>query len=338
MRAIRRVGFVVLVAAVLVFAVGVLPASAAVVLADSYPEANADSTWAIYSSQPEAAQSFTAVAGTLDSAVFYMSMDSGAAGEARAYLYAHSGTFGGDGLPSGAPLATSAPVGVSTIGVSNELVTFEFDNTVALTAGARYFIAVRYTGAWPYPLMMRFDATAPSHPGCMAYWTGTTWSAFVSYDAVFYVYQIPPTPLPVYRFYRASTGTHFYTADPDEMVRVRDTMGAIYHLDGVGYSINTSSPWNSVPLYRFFNRRTGTHLYTADVAEKNNILSNLEAVYSLDGVAYNVSMTHGTPVVRFFSPGQGVHFYSADPAEIDYVRNNLGAVWQYEGVAYFVMQ
>jgi len=142
----------------------------------------------------------------------------------------------------------------------------------------------------------------------------------------------------VYRFLRASTGTHFYTADPDEMARVRDTMANVYHLDGVGYRINTSSPFNSAPLYRFFNRRTGTHLYTADEGEKNSILANLSTVYSLDGVAYNVSKTSGTPVVRFFSASRGVHFYSADPDEIASVRANLGATWQYEGIAYYVMQ
>lgn len=334
----RRLAVVVLLGVVMAFALGTLPASAAVVVADSYAEANADNTWMIYASQPEVGQSFTAIGGTLDSVALYMSNDNGVTGELRAYLYAHSGIYGGDGIPSGAPMATSAPVDMSTIGVGNELVVFQFDNTVSLAAGAHYFVAVRYAGAWPNPMYVRFDSTTPSHPGSMVYWSGTSWSFFGSYDAIFYVYQIPPTPVPVYRFYRASSGTHFYTADPEEMARVRDTMASIYHLDGVGYQVNSSSPLNSAPLWRFFNRRTGTHLYTADEGEKNNILTNLSATYSLDGVAYNVSKTCGTPVARFFSPGRGVHFYSADPDEIAYVRANLGATWQYEGIAYYVMQ
>ena len=60
--------------------------------------------------------------------------------------------------------------------------------------------------------------------------------------------------------------------------------------------------------------------------------------YSLDGVAYNVSMTTGTQVYRFYSPSKGVHFYSSDPTEIAYVRANLGHVWSYEGPAYRVGQ
>jgi hypothetical protein len=122
------------------------------------------------------------------------------------------------------------------------------------------------------------------------------------------------------------------------MQRVRDTMSSVYTYEGVGYTINTANPANSAPLYRFYNKKTGTHLYTADESEKNTILATLGAIYSLDGVAYNVSMSSGTQVHRFFSPAKGVHFYSSDPAEIANVRTNLAHIWQYEGFAYYVGQ
>lgn len=145
----------------------------------------------------------------------------------------------------------------------------------------------------------------------------------------------PPAALtPVYRFFRPSTGTHFYTMDENEMVRVRDTMKSTYTLDGVGYYINRSNPANSLPLYRYFNTRTGTHLYTADPRE----IAVLPYWYQLDGVAYNISMVSGTRVHRFYSPSKGVHFYSSDPDEIAYVRASLGHIWTYEGPAYMVGQ
>lgn len=143
---------------------------------------------------------------------------------------------------------------------------------------------------------------------------------------------------PVYRFYRASTGTHFYTSDEAEMIRVRDTMRATYSLDGVCYYVDTANPANSVPLYRFYNKKTGTHLYTADEGEKNTILATLWAVYTLDGVAYHVSMSDGMQVHRFYNPSIGAHFYSSDAAEIAQVRTNLGHTWFYEGPAYLVAQ
>ena len=151
----------------------------------------------------------------------------------------------------------------------------------------------------------------------------------------------PAAPIvlsPVYRFYRPSTGTHFYTADETEKANVMATLSHIFTFEGVGYSINPANPANAVPLYRFYRPSTGTHLYTADGGEKDTILATLGNLYTLDGVAYNVSLTSGTQVHRFYSPSKGVHFYSSDPTEIAYVKANLGHIWSYEGPAYLVAQ
>ena len=145
-------------------------------------------------------------------------------------------------------------------------------------------------------------------------------------------------PMPVYRFYRPSTGTHLYTADLAEMNRVLTTMASIYRLEGVAYSINTANAANSVPLYRFYRPSTGTHLYTADAMEMARIRDTMGSIYHLEGVAYNVSLTTGAPVARFFSPSKGVHFYSADIAEIASVQTNLTNIWGYEGVAFYIGQ
>jgi hypothetical protein len=341
MSAYRRLTRVVLLGVLAALVMGAAPAHAAVVLADSYPESNFTSSWPVYGpNYSQVGQSFTATAGALDSAVFYLRREAGSAGYAYALLYAHSGAFGVDGVPSGAPLATSSPVDVTTLADSaRQLVTFHFDNTVTLTAGSKYVIVMKYEGTWPNPLVCYFDADSSTHEGNAVAWFTDHWiPRGATDDTVFYVYQTPPTPMPVYRFYRPSTGTHFYTADPAEMARVRDTMASTFTLEGVGYTINTSNPANSVPLYRFFNRRTGTHLYTADPVEKANIQTRLSSTYSLDGVAYKVSTTSGTPVVRFYSPSKGVHFYSSDPNEIANVRTKLGAIWLYEGPAYRVAQ
>lgn len=145
------------------------------------------------------------------------------------------------------------------------------------------------------------------------------------------------TQTPVYRFYRPSTGTHFYTASQAEMEQVRDTMQSTYQLEGVGYSLDGGNAQNDDPLYRLYNRRTGTHLYTVSESEKDSILANLSHTYSLDGVAYMVTSvpTAGDVAVhRFYSPAKGTHFYSANATEIAYVREHLSRIWQYEGFAY----
>ena len=42
-------------------------------------------------------------------------------------------------------------------------------------------------------------------------------------------------------------------------------------------------------MYRFYNKMNGSHFYTASEAEKNSVLANLSATYSLDGVAFYVA-------------------------------------------------
>lgn len=148
----------------------------------------------------------------------------------------------------------------------------------------------------------------------------------------------PVTLTPVYRFFRPSTGTHFYTSSESEMITVRDTMAATYVYEGIGYYMNAANPVNTVPLYRFRNIRTGTHLYTASESEMISVRDNLSSIYQLDGPAYFVSMSSGLEVHRFYDPRKGVHFYSSNPDEIASVRANLAHIWQYEGPAYKVGQ
>jgi hypothetical protein len=143
-------------------------------------------------------------------------------------------------------------------------------------------------------------------------------------------------PLSVYRFYNLRTGTHFYTADPAERDTVINTLGWLYHLDGVAYAVNEGSPSNSSPLYRFYNMRTGTHFYTADLAEANNIIATMGSTYHFDGPAYNVSLSpdYAAPVWRFYDFRAGTHFYTADSLECDSIRFNLYHIYQYEGPAF----
>lgn len=149
---------------------------------------------------------------------------------------------------------------------------------------------------------------------------------------------VPYVPLQVYRFYKPSSGTHFYTADPAERDNVINTLGAMYHYEGPAYSVNSASPSNMRPLFRFYNLRTGTHFYTADTGERDNVINTLGYLYHYDGVAYSVSSFDGfsQPVFRFYNRLAGVHFYTADAGERDNVINTMGWKYSYEGPAYYL--
>lgn len=160
-------------------------------LLDSYSESNFESGWGgIYGSgYPALGQAFNpgAVDVTLDSVQFYMSKTGSPTGNAVAKVYAISGTYGTNAVPTGAALATSNNFDVSTLSGSWALATFTFGTPPTLTGGVKYFISVEFSGgdASNYP-DMGFDFS-PSHAGNMAYYI-SSWAGVSYGDACFYAY------------------------------------------------------------------------------------------------------------------------------------------------------
>ena len=144
-------------------------------------------------------------------------------------------------------------------------------------------------------------------------------------------------PLAMYRFLNRKTNVHFYTASVPEMKNVVAKLSNTYTLEGIAFAIDTSATANNSPLFRFYNRKQGTHFYTADTAERDHILNTMGNVYQYDGVITNISLSPvGTqPVYRFYNFRKNVHFYTASLAERDSIVAHLGYIYHYEGVAYY---
>jgi hypothetical protein len=142
----------------------------------------------------------------------------------------------------------------------------------------------------------------------------------------------------VYRFYNKKTGTHFYTASETEKYSVLSKMAKTYSYEGVAYGLDTSATSMTTPLYRFFNKKTGTHFYTASGAEKDAVIARLSGLYAFEGVAYNVSSdpSGSTPVHRFFNKKTGTHFYTASEAEKANVIARLSGTYGYEGIGFYL--
>ena len=93
------------------------------------------------------------------------------------------------------------------------------------------------------------------------------------------------------------------------------------------------------PVWRFFNKQNGSHFYTASLAEKNDVVANLSAIYQLDGVAYQINTScpaNQAPIYRFYNKQNGSHFYTASLAEKNSVQANLSAIYSYDGQGYRV--
>lgn len=91
------------------------------------------------------------------------------------------------------------------------------------------------------------------------------------------------------------------------------------------------------PVYRFFIPDSGAHFYTADEAEKNNILET-QPNYDLEGTPYNSapavdSLTGVAPVYRFLNNDTGIRIYTIDEAERESITNLPN--YQPEGIAYY---
>lgn len=105
---------------------------------------------------------------------------------------------------------------------------------------------------------------------------------------------------------------------------------------------------NGVPVYRFYNQRSGVHLYTPDAGERDSVIRNsygegtsfekLRANpssadpltggwgYKFEGIAYQALDTQGTALFRFYNADKGYHFLSSSKEEANNViKNSLGS-------------
>merc|ERR1711916_272907 len=139
---------------------------------------------------------------------------------------------------------------------------------------------------------------------------------------------------PLYRYWNARTGDHFYTISNKEL---KDSDEWKYQ--GISAYVYTSPDQGGVPLYRYFNGRTGDHFYTTNWKELERGANGFEyqgiACYVLPNSKRVPVKPHGTPanpvpLYRYYNPTEGDHMYSATP-----IKAVNG--WQYQGIQSFVM-
>ena len=206
------------------------------------------------------------------------------------YLYA-PGTTG---------IRTTAPVAAAEGSVFPKALTF-----TAQVTGTYYVDLCAYTGAptgapesgevrltWRVstPVYRFFNFTNNTH-----FFTSSlaerdlvmaTWGHIYKYEGVAYAINPANNAQALFRFYNVRSRSHFYTADPVERDRVITTLGYIYTYDGPTYAVNAAPVANSAPVYRFYNVRNGSHFYTADDAECNQVIATLGYLYRYEGPAF----------------------------------------------------
>jgi len=129
----------------------------------------------------------------------------------------------------------------------------------------------------------------------------------------------------IFRFYNTETTTHFYTANPDEVDVILETLPQ-YRFEGPKFNVEAGN----TNVFRLFNLETGAHLYTTDQNERA-VLSQ-SPNFRDEGVAYTLDGS-GTDVHRYFHTETGTHFFTNSETEKADIDANLPHL-RYEGVAY----
>ncbi len=156
---------------------------------DSYGSGNRDSDQNIYSgSVIGAGQSTKGDGNVLSSLSFMLSKSGSPTGNAIAKVYAHTGTFGVDGKPTGAALAISENFDVSTLDGTPTVTKIPFEDEFTMVNTTEYFVVLEYSGggASDY-VLMGIDTSTPTDDGNFATLTGAVWTEDDTQHGVFYV-------------------------------------------------------------------------------------------------------------------------------------------------------
>lgn len=161
---------------------------------DSYSEANSNdlSTQLRPGFISEYGQSFTGNGYEIHKVRFYIQKTGSPTGTVSARIYAHSGTFGVNGVPTGSHLAESATINCSSIAAGPALVEFTFATKYKTIKGTKYFAicnGASVVGDASNTPKVGGDTSSPGHAGNWAGKSGGSWLASdASTDVCFYVY------------------------------------------------------------------------------------------------------------------------------------------------------
>ncbi len=151
-----------------------------------------------------------------------------------------------------------------------------------------------------------------------------------------------PARAPVYRFWKASDNTHFFTIKESEKQKLIDYYSNIYTYEGVGYYayVKDQPPAGTLPVYRFWKASDDTHFFTIKEGERDKLINNYSNVYTYEGIAYYAyavgQQPVGTlPVYRFWKSANNTHFFTIKESEKDKLINLYFQVYTFEGIGWY---
>lgn len=139
----------------------------------------------------------------------------------------------------------------------------------------------------------------------------------------------------IYRLFSAELGTHVWVTT---IAQRSEYIQKGFNYEGVAFQSLTSRAQEQPPLpnqhniYRFYINPTNSHFFTADLSERDYLIST--GKYKYEGVAWKgVFPANSKPVYRLYSSKLGEHLFTTDIGE----KNALvtSGKWNLEGTSHF---
>jgi hypothetical protein len=69
---------------------------------------------------------------------------------------------------------------------------------------------------------------------------------------------------------------------------VKATWPDVFTYEGVAYNVSAGPAANTVPVYRFYNVKSGSHFNTISGQERDHVMATWPDIFSYEGVAFYV--------------------------------------------------
>jgi hypothetical protein len=162
----------------------------------SYNESNKDSDLTLGSAETynELGQAVTLTACSITDLKFYIKKTGSPTGNMTGVLYAATGTVGTDAKPTGAALATTTAIDVSTLATSYQVITFNFASAYA-HGGGDLCVSIKFAGTTG--CIVGYDGSTPTDPGnSFSYFNGFGFISYSAQDTVYYIMGNWPSVAP----------------------------------------------------------------------------------------------------------------------------------------------
>lgn len=139
---------------------------------------------------------------------------------------------------------------------------------------------------------------------------------------------------PVYRFWSASSGAHFYTLEEAERDKLLRSYAAIWTYEDIAFYAYAPGrqPAGTMPVYRFWSGALGTHFYTTRDTERFKLVSGYAGTWDYEGAAWYaypaqaataVAITKG-PCIQEVAPDSVTILWQTDAAAESVVQYGVG--------------